>query len=105
MAELGDQVGRLVETAIDRCQVAGATPDLMHDLGDDDVWRPMYREIACRYTPERFADAYITNTIDEPRALYRLDLATADTSTWRMPIRDQGEDPLAVWGKRYYHRS
>jgi hypothetical protein len=65
----------------------------------------MYHEIACRYTPERFADAYNTDTIDEPRALYRLSLADADTVTWRMPIRDQGEDPLAVWGNQYYHRS
>lgn len=85
--------------------IARGRAELMHDLGDDDVWRPMYREIACRYTPERFADAYITDTIEEPRALYRLDLADAQTSTWRMPIRDNGEDPLAVWGKQYYHRS
>lgn len=85
--------------------IARGRAELMHDLGDDDVWRDMYREIACRYTPERFADAYITDTIEEPRALYRLVLADADTSTWRMPLRDQGEDPLAVWGKQYYHRS
>ena len=44
-------------------------------------------------------------TIDEPRALFRLVLADAETSTWRMPDRDRGEDPLAVWGRQYYHRS
>lgn len=85
--------------------VARGRAELVHDLGSDDTWRDMYREIACRYTPEQFADAYITDTIEEPRALYRLDLAGADVSTWRMPIRDNGEDPLAVWGKQYYHRA
>lgn len=76
---------------------------LVHDLGHDDEWRDLYREIACRYTPERFAEAYLDDTVDEPRALYRLDLATSETATWRMPTRD-GEDPLAVWGRQYYHR-
>jgi len=85
--------------------IARGRAELMHDLGDDDVWRPLYREIACRYTPERFADAYITDTIEEPRALFRLELQDAQTSTWRMPLRDNGEDPLAVWGKQYYHRT
>ena len=85
--------------------VARGRAEMVHDLGADDVWRDLYREIACRYTPERFADAYIADTIDEPRALFRLDIATSDTSTWRMPIVDDGEDPLAVWAKQYYHRS
>ena len=48
--------------------------------------------------------AYLADTIDEPRALFRLVLADADVSTWRMPIVDRGEDPLAVWSKQYYHR-
>lgn len=85
--------------------IARGRAELVHDLGADDTWRDMYRDIACRYTPERFADAYITDTIDEPRALFRLRLAEADVSTWRMPLADQGENPLAVWGKQYYHRS
>jgi len=25
-------------------------------------------------------------------------------STWRMPIVDRGENPLAVWSTQYYHR-
>ena len=83
--------------------VARGTATLEHDLGDDAVWRDRYRDIACRYTPERFADAYIEDTIAEPRALYSLTLADAETSTWRMPVRE-GENPLAVWGRQYYHR-
>ena len=83
--------------------VARGTAVLEHDLGEDDVWRDRYRDIACRYTPERFADAYIEDTIEEPRALYSLRLADAETATWRMPVRD-GENPLAVWGRQYYHR-
>lgn len=93
------------EAAPMRKLVARGTAELVHDLGADDVWRDLYREIARRYTPERFAEAYIQDTIDEPRALYRLDLTEAETATWRMPIRDHGEDPLAVWSRRYYHRS
>ena len=85
--------------------IARGRAELVHDLGADDEWRDLYRDIACRYTPERVADAYLTDTIDEPRALFKLDLAAADTSTWRMPQRERGEDPLAVWGRQYYHRS
>ena len=83
--------------------VARGRAVLEHDLGNDDVWRDRYRRIACRYTPPQFAEAYIQDTIEEQRALYSLALADAETSSWRMPFR-QGEDPLAVWASRYYHR-
>ena len=85
--------------------IARGTAELVHDLGADDAWRDLYRSIACRYTPERFADAYLADTIAEPRALFRLVLADADVATWRMPLADRGEDPLAVWSTQYYHRS
>ena len=81
--------------------VARGRAELVHDLGADDIWRDQYRRIACRYTPESFADAYIADTIDEPRGLYRLVLESADVTTWRMPVGD--EDRLAVWGRQYYH--
>ncbi len=84
--------------------VARGRAELVHDLGEDDEWRDLYREIACRYTPDHFADAYITDTILEPRALFRLDLGSCEVSTWRMPTRP-GENPLAVWGRQYYHRA
>ena len=60
--------------------VARGRAELVHDLGNDDEWRDLYREIAGRYTPAQFADAYITDTIAEPRALYRLDLESSDTA-------------------------
>lgn len=82
--------------------VARGRAELVHDLGADDEWRDLYRDIACRYTPERFADAYLADTIDEPRALYRLELAACSVRTWRMPV--EGEDRLAVWAPSYYHR-
>lgn len=82
--------------------IARGRAALVHDLGDDDEWRDLYRDIACRYVPERFADAYLADTIDEPRALFRLDLDSCETRTWRMP--QAGEDPLAVWAPSYYHR-
>jgi nitroimidazol reductase NimA-like FMN-containing flavoprotein (pyridoxamine 5'-phosphate oxidase superfamily) len=84
--------------------IARGRAELVHDLGDDDAWRDLYRSIACRYTPERFADAYLADTIDEPRALWRLALSDAEVSTWRMPQVERGEHPLAVWSKQYYHR-
>ena len=49
--------------------------EILHELGDDDEWRDEYRAIALRYTPEAFADAYLEDTIDEPRALVAVDLA------------------------------
>jgi nitroimidazol reductase NimA-like FMN-containing flavoprotein (pyridoxamine 5'-phosphate oxidase superfamily) len=85
--------------------IARGVAELVHELGEDDEWREMYRSIACRYTPERFADAYLADTIDERRALFRLVLARSEVSTWRMPIVERGENPLAVWSKQYYHRS
>ena len=85
--------------------VARGRAELVHDLGDDHAWRDLYRSIACRYTPERFADAYLADTIDAPRALFRLVLAESEVSTWRMPIVERGEHPLAVWSKQYYHRT
>jgi nitroimidazol reductase NimA-like FMN-containing flavoprotein (pyridoxamine 5'-phosphate oxidase superfamily) len=84
--------------------IARGRAEMIHDLGEDDAWRELYRSIACRYTPERFADAYLTDTVDEPRALFRLVLADSEVSTWRMPLVERGEDPLAVWSKQYYHR-
>ncbi|MEM8745342.1 MAG: pyridoxamine 5'-phosphate oxidase family protein [Actinomycetota bacterium] len=83
--------------------IARGRAELVHDLGSDDAWRDLYRDIATRYVPERFADAYLADTIDEPRALFRLTLDDCEVSTWRMPV-EEGEDRLAVWSRRYYHR-
>jgi len=82
--------------------IARGRAELVHDVGNDDEWRDMYRDITTRYVPEGFADAYLTDTHDEPRGLWILDLTTAKVETWRMPIGD-GEDSLAVWAPKYYH--
>ena len=79
--------------------VEGAA-ELVHDVGEDDVWRDRYRRIARRYVDEDGAEAYIQNTIDQPRGLYRLALAGAKVSTWRMPVA--GEDGMGIWHGRYY---
>ncbi len=73
-----------------------------HPPGEDDVWRPLYRDIAVRYTPEAFADAYLNATVHEPRALLSLPCDPAEVVSWRMPL--QGEDPAGVWAGQYYHR-
>ena len=74
--------------------------ELVHDLGQDALWRERYRRIACRYVAPEGAEAYIQNTIDQPRALFRVAFAGAKVSTWRMPI--EGEDGTGIWHRRYY---
>ena len=73
---------------------------IVHEPGEDDVWRQLYREIAYRYVPQEAADAYVEDTIDQPRALVAVPLATARVQTWRMPV--EGEDGTGIWHRRYY---
>jgi len=51
--------------------------ELVHDLGADDLWRDRYRRIAQRYVPPEAAEQYVQDTIDQPRALWRVALAKA----------------------------
>ncbi len=75
--------------------------ELVHDIGNDDQWRALYREIACRYVPEEQANAYVDNTIEQPRGLYRVVLANASkVRSWRMPV--EGEPAMGIWHDRYY---
>lgn len=80
--------------------LAEGRAELLHDVGEDAVWRDLYRRIARRYVPAAEADAYIHNTIDQPRALFRLGLSTAKLSTWRMPVADEAGE--GIWHQRYY---
>ncbi|MDH3679250.1 MAG: pyridoxamine 5'-phosphate oxidase family protein [Acidimicrobiia bacterium] len=74
--------------------------EIVHEIGTDDQWRDIYREIACRYIEPEAADRYLTATIDQPRALVAVDLADSEVSTWRMPIDD--EPGTGIWARRYY---
>lgn len=74
--------------------------ELLHDVGEDDEWRDLYRRIAGRYVPPDAAEDYVQNTIDQPRGLFRVVLADADVTTWRMPL--EGEDGMGIWHDRYY---
>jgi PPOX class probable F420-dependent enzyme len=76
------------------------TARVLYEPGDDDVWRDVYRTIATRYVPVEQAEAYIQNTIDQPRALIGVSMADARVSTWRMPVDD--EAPTGIWARRYY---
>jgi nitroimidazol reductase NimA-like FMN-containing flavoprotein (pyridoxamine 5'-phosphate oxidase superfamily) len=75
---------------------------LLHATGEDDIWRDLYRQIAYRYVDKEQADAYVDNTIDQPRALLGVPLTGEGTKTltWRMPVGD--EDPTGIWHRRYY---
>jgi nitroimidazol reductase NimA-like FMN-containing flavoprotein (pyridoxamine 5'-phosphate oxidase superfamily) len=87
----------------DGCQViVRGQPRVVHPLGEDDAWRDVYRRISIRYLPEAAADAYLTDTWNEPRALLGLRLSEAKLTSWRFPMRP-GEDWLDVWAPRYYH--
>ncbi len=74
--------------------------ELLHDIGEDDAWRDLYRRIARRYVPDAGAEAYIRNTINEPRGLFRLGLAEAKVRSWRMPVK--GEAGEGIWHQKYY---
>ena len=74
--------------------------ELVHDIGADDLWRDQYRRIAGRYVPPEGAEAYVQNTINEPRGLYRVPLADAKVTSWRMPLEE--EDGMGIWHQRYY---
>jgi hypothetical protein len=80
--------------------IVEGTAELVHDLGEDDAWRDLYRSIAQRYVPEDAAEAYVQNTIDQARALYRLPLDKSVLKSWRMPI--DGESETGIWHQRYY---
>ena len=76
--------------------------EMLYEPGRDDEWRDLYRQIAYRYIPTEQADDYVTNTIDQPRALLGVPLSGEGTSTvtWRMPVDE--EDPTGIWHRRYY---
>ena len=66
----------------------------------DDVWRDRYRAIAGRYIPQEAAEAYVADTIDQPRALLSVPLAESRLSSWRMPVDD--ERATGIWASRYF---
>lgn len=74
--------------------------ELVYDVGRDDEWRDQYRRIAGRYVDPQAAEAYVRNTIDQPRALFRVLLAGSRVVSWRMPV--EGEDTMGIWHERYY---
>ena len=74
--------------------------ELLHDLGEDDTWRDLYRAITGRYVPPAAAEDYVLNTIDQERALYRVPLKSSTVKSWRMPLEDEPQN--GIWHQRYY---
>ena len=80
--------------------LAEGRAELVYDIGEDDVWRDLYRRIAERYVAPEGAAAYIRNTIKQPRGLYRLPLDGARLTSWRMPLANEPGE--GIWHHRYY---
>lgn len=78
------------------------TAEMLYAPGADDEWRDLYRTIAKRYVAAEEADAYVDNTIDQPRALLgvSLDPEVTKVLSWRMPVEE--EDPTGIWARRYF---
>ncbi|MEI8237921.1 MAG: pyridoxamine 5'-phosphate oxidase family protein [Actinomycetota bacterium] len=76
--------------------------ELLHAPGEDDVWRDLYLAIASNYVPVEAAEAYVQNTIDQPRALLAVSLTDPANKvlSWRMPVDD--EAPSGIWARRYF---
>lgn len=74
--------------------------DILYTPGQDDIWRETYRRISRRYIDDQSSDYYITETIDQPRALIGVELTKAKVTTWQMP--KEGEAYTGIWHKRYY---
>ena len=60
----------------------------------------IYQKMAAKYVGAVGAEKYVSNTIDQPRALFRVELAKAVVSSWRMPVAD--EPGMGIWAKRYF---
>jgi nitroimidazol reductase NimA-like FMN-containing flavoprotein (pyridoxamine 5'-phosphate oxidase superfamily) len=73
---------------------------IVHEPGEDDVWRDFYRQIVYRYIDKDAGDTYVNDTIDQPRALIAVSLADSKVTTWRMPL--ENEDGTGIWARRYY---
>lgn len=74
--------------------------ELLYDVGADGEWRDLYLRMAGKYVPAEAAEAYIRNTIDEPRGLFRVELGAAKVRSWRLPV--EGEAGEGIWHSRYY---
>ena len=74
--------------------------ELVHDVGEDDEWRDLYLSMASRYVPKESAKAYVQNTINEPRGLYRVELSNSSVKSWRMPGSD--EPAMGIWHQKYF---
>lgn len=73
---------------------------VLREPGSDDQWRSLYRDIAKRYIAADAADAYVDETIDQPRALIAVSLTASRVTTWRMPVGE--EKATGIWARRYY---
>jgi len=77
--------------------------ELVYDIGNDDAWRELYRDIAVKYVGREAGNAYVDNTINQPRGLYRVPLSGSKVRNWRMPVDNEAGE--GIWHDRYYKES
>ncbi len=82
-----------------KVMIEGAA-ELLYDVGADDQWRDLYLRMAKQYVPSDDAEAYLRNTINERRGLFRIKLADAKVRSWRLPLQDEAGE--GIWHQRYY---
>jgi uncharacterized pyridoxamine 5'-phosphate oxidase family protein len=80
--------------------IVRGSAEIVHEVGNDDIWRDRYRRIAQRYIPVDDANAYVDGTDDQPRALCSVALIDTEVRTWRMPVGDESYD--GIWAHRYW---
>ena len=80
--------------------IVQARARVVHEVGQDELWRERYRRIAARYLTHEDANAYVDVTDDQPRALCAVSLADAEVKSWRMPRGD--EKYQGIWARRYW---
>ena len=78
--------------------VVDGTAELVHVVGEDDVWRDQYRDIARRYISQDAAEDYVQRTIDQLRGASTASGPDARVRNWRMPVPGEPVEASGMTG-------
>ncbi len=77
--------------------------ELVHDLGADDLWRDLYRDMAARYVGRRGANEYVDNTRRPATRPVPRGAGGREGEELRLPLED--EPQMGIWADRYTSRA